>query len=418
MPQYKYKAIDSQGNESSSSLEAQSENELISQLSQKNLTVVELKIVSGGAATSDATDEAFEGGDTASGALSSKIPMGIVLGFYEQLSFLLTAGIPLHLCIRMTVENMKHPEVISVLKRMLFDLSEGSLLSMSMRRFPKVFPSLHTQIIHIGEKTGTLDKALLQLVDLTKERLELEKQAIAAASYPLFLMAVSGSLCIGMIAFVFPKFQDIFASFGGKLPALTAFLMSLSQKINDNSLVFFGGTGLAIGGFIYFMVSESFSETRERVLISVPVLKDVFISMFVSQMSKTLASTLKSGIPLMESLVIVKRTLPEGLRRDFLESLIHAVREGEPLSLAIQRSEFLPELVWQLVNVGEKTGNMAVIMDNLFFFYKKKYIELMDKLMAILKPAMMFSSAIIIGGMAAALFIPLFKMGGNIKRGD
>lgn len=401
-----------------STLDAANEKDLIHQLSQKNLTVVELKVVA--AAPSDMKDDGEEGGEVQekSGLLISKIPMAVVLSFYEQLGFLLMAGIPLHLCIRMTVENMKHPELISILRRILFDLSEGSLLSATMRRFPRVFPTLHTQIIHIGEKTGTLDKALLQLVELTKERLEIEKQAITASSYPLFLMGVSGSLCIAMIAFVFPKFQDIFSSFGGQLPPLTAFLMNCSKQINDNTYLFFGGMGMAVGGTAYFCLSSTFSETREKILISTPIVKEVFVSMFVSQMSKTISSTLKSGIPMLESLIIVRRTLPEGLRRDFLDSLVHSVREGEPLSVAIQRADILPELVWQLVSVGEKTGNMPVIMDNIFFFYKKKYQELIEKLMGVLKPTMMFGSAIVIGAMAAALFIPLFKMGGHIKRGD
>lgn len=417
MPQFKYKAIDAGGNETVSSLEAASETDLISQLSAKNLTVVDLKVVQSDLGSKEDLDEGADLGDKF-GSLTSRIPMAIVLSFYEQLSFLLVSGIPLHLCIRMTVENLKHQELISVLKRILFDLSEGSLLSASMRRFPKVFPTLHTQIIHIGEKTGTLDKALLQLVDLTKERLDIERQALNAASYPAFLMLLSSSLCIGMIAFVFPKFQDIFSSFGGKLPALTTFLMDLSHWMNENSFTFLAGTVAVVGGTLFFLFSNTLSEMREKLMLSTPILKDVFISMFVSQMSKTMGSTLKSGIPLMESLIIVRRTLPEGVRRDFLDTCIHAVREGEPLSLAIQRAELVPELVWQLVSVGEKTGNMATIMDNIFFFYKKKYQEMLDRVMGVLKPALMFGSAVVISAMAAALFIPLFKMGSNIKRGD
>ncbi len=412
MPQFKYTALDLSGRELSAQLEASSENEAMAMLSEKSLTVVELSLIQGGRSGAEA--EAEKRGSSI--WTESGIPMPTILNFYEQLSFLLNAGIPLHLCVRMAITYSKHPTLVRILKKILFDITEGSTLSSAINRFPKYFPLLHTQIIAVGEKTGTLDKSLVELGEVTRERMEIEARAIKAASYPLFLVTMSLCLGLGMVMFVFPKFQEIFSSFDNKLPLLTSVLMDVSVMMRDNTATIFGVLGAVIGGGAFFFLSPALTQARETFFLTLPLINDIFISMFVSQFSKTLSGTLKSGIPLFDALIICRQTVPEGKRRNFIKQMIDAVQEGQPLSEAMEKSEFVPELVWQLTAIGEKSGNLPVIMDSIFSFYKKRYDALLTKITAIMQPVLMFSAAAFIGVMAAALFIPLFKMGTNIKR--
>ncbi len=415
MLKFEYKAIDPAGKEVTSSISGDTEADVVRLLSEKNLTVLDIQEAKGKANSENEFGEPIE---EVSGKFASAISMKVILTFYEQLSFLLGAGIPIHLSLKMTMDNTKEAQLVKIIKRMLFDLTEGVTFSASLRKYPKHFPSLHMHVISVGEKTGTMEKSLIQLVELTKERLELESQAIKAAAYPLFIFCVSMTLALGMILVVFPKFEDMFSSFEAKLPFITMMMMKVSHIATDNTMTVLLSVFGLMASVIYFFVSPSQFETREKVMLSLPIVRDIYLSLFVSQFSKTLSSTLKSGIPLLDGLLICRQTLMGGRRQQFLDALIKGVREGVPMSIAMERYGMVPELVWQLTTVGEKTGQMGLIMDNLFTFYKKRYQDLMTSLTSILQPAMMFGAAIFVGVMAGALFIPIFKMGTNMKRPD
>ncbi len=414
MPRFQYRIINASGAEEASELEAGNESEAMLELSEKNLMVVELKSVG------EKADRGESGGDSNPAALTfgSSLPMKIVLGFYEQLSFLLSSGIPIHLSVRMVLDNCKHPELGKVLTRILFYLTEGNTFSWALEQYPKYFPAIHSKMIGIGEKTGTMDKALIHLKELVEERLEMEGQLVKAASYPLFLVGMSGSLGFAMILVVFPKFQEIFSSMETKLPALTVTLMKLSDVMRTQLGPLSVAIVAAVGGLAYFLMSSAMMETRERAIIATPAIGTIFLDMFVAQFAKTLSGTLKSGIPLLDALVIVMQTIPNGIRQRFVADLILAVKEGESLSSSMKKTHFVPELVWQLTAVGEQTGDLGVIMENVFIYYKKKYVEALERVNAVIKPTLMISAAIFIGVIAGALFIPMFKMGSGMKRGD
>ncbi len=414
MPRFHCQAIDSQGREIKETIEAATEAQAFQTLANRKLTIVEMKELRTDPTAPGTTQE----GQTFLDNLMTQIPMADILGFYEQLSFLISAGIPIHLCLRMNIQNTKNPLLVDTLKKVMFDLTEGVAFSSALQKYPRFFPALHTQLIGIGEKTGALDKALIQLIDLTRERLDIREKVVKASSYPFFLIGMSLSLVLAMILFVFPKFQEIFASFEVKLPPLTAFLMGLSATLNEHVLLILVGVCAVVGGILYFFKSEAMSDTREQILVSIPLVREVFLSMFVALFSKTLSSLLRSGIPLLEALVICQRTLPGGLKQKFFNTVIAGVREGETASSLMERNGFVPELVWQLTAVGEKTGDLATIMDHLFTFYKKKCTDGLNKMTGILKPALMFFSAGIVMTIAGALFIPLFKLGSSMKRGD
>lgn len=413
MPRFQYRVINSKGAEELSEMEAVSENDAMKSLSERSLVVVDLKMMANEGAEIDEEDSS-----SLLSQLTNALPMKVIMTFYEQLSFLLSSGIPLHLCVRMVMDNSKHGELVKVLGKIFFYLTEGNTLSSSLQKFPRYFPSLHSQIISVGEKTGTMDKALLHLNELVRERTEIESQAMKAAAYPMFLLGLSATVGLVMVMVIFPKFQDIFSSFGTKLPPLTQNMMNLSQTLRDHTIFTLGCAAAVIFAVIYFVKSQAMAHAREKTLLAIPIVKSIFINMFVSQFSKTLSGTLRSGIPLLDSLLICRQTIPDGLRREFLDGLIYAVREGNPMSQTMERTHFVPELVWQLTSVGEKTGDLAPMMENIFTFYKKRYLENMATLASILKPVLMFSAAIFIGTIAAALFIPMFKMGSAMKRGD
>jgi len=406
MPFFHYQAIDRAGKEISDHVEAENETAVMGILQQRGLTILEVKTVADKRAEAKKEINLFG---------PAKVPMALILTFYEQLSFLIKAGIPIFLAIKMLGDQLKHPRLAEILKAVLFELSEGFPLSLALQKFPDSFPPLHTNLIGVGEKSGNLDGALNQLVDLTKEQQEIRSKVIKAAAYPCFLLGMCLSLAFGLIMFMFPKFEEIFKGFGVKLPAMTQFFIDLSHLLNGNTLMVFGTIGAVVGAIVYFFKSDATSEMRDAMFLNLPLIKDVFTAMFVALFAKTLSSMLKSGIPLLEGLRICQETLKGEAKRKFFEKLITSVKEGEQTSTAMAGSKLIPDMALQLFIVGEKTGQIDGMLENTFQYYKKQYNELLGKVTAVLQPILLFVSAGLICAIAVALFVPLFKLSGSSK---
>lgn len=408
MPFYHYQAIDKSGKEISDHLEAQNEGEVMQILQQRNMTILEVKTVADKRAEKKDMNINLFGG-------APKVPILLVLTFYEQLGFLIKAGIPIFLAIKMLGDQLKHPRLEEILKTVLFELSEGFPLSLALQKFPESFPPLHTNLIGVGEKSGNLDGALAQLVELTQEQQEIRGKIVKAAAYPIFLLSLCLALVMGLLMFMFPQFEEIFKGFGVKLPFLTQFFIDISHQLRNNTIPIFGGLGAVIGSIIYFFKSDATSETRDKMFLSLPLIKDVFVAMFVALFAKTLSSLLKSGIPLLDGLRICQETIRGEAKRKFFEKLITSVKEGEPVSKAMEGSLLIPDMALQLFIVGEKTGHIDKMLENTFLYYKKQYNELLQKVTAVLQPALLFFSAVLICMVAISVFVPLFKLSASSK---
>lgn len=412
MPSYKCTVYDQKGSESHESVEATSESEAIEKLKKRHLTVVELKVIGDVMSSS-------EEGDTSASVDSSqvgKVPLKVVLGFYEQLAFLVKAGIPIYAAVRMLANTFRNKNLELVLKDVLFVLSEGSPLSSALLKYPESFPPFHAHLISVGEKSGNLDEALSYLIEMVKEQQEIKGNLIKAAAYPLFLLALSLSLVLGLLLFVFPKFQEIFKSFGVKLPPITAFFIATSEALRSNFPVYFTVMISGIVGAVYFFTSQRTSAARDRLFLSIPIVNDVFVSMFVATFSNTLGNLLKAGVPLLEALTICQQTIRGDLKEKFFSKVIGIVRDGEPTSKGMEGSVLIPEMAHQLMIVAESTGQIDIMMDNVFRFYKKRYRETLNTVTAIAQPLLMLFAAGLIAMVAISLFVPLFKLSSSMRQ--
>lgn len=410
MAQFQAQVLDPQGQPAVEVVEAATEREALERLAQKHVVVLEIRA---GAAVSPAA--------ASSGAAGAKklprVRVTVVLGFYEQLAFLIKSGIPVFLAIRMLSDTMKNKGLAAILKNVLYELSEGFPLSGSLQKYPETFPGLHTQLIAVGEKSGNLDSALNHLVDLVREQQDIREKIVKASVYPMFLLTMSFSLVIALLLFVFPKFEEIFKSFNAQLPATTLFLLDASNYMRNNVAAIFsmiGGAGMAL---FYFLRSEAVSATRDRFFLAVPLVREVMVSMFMALFAKTLSSLLKAGIPLLEGISICQYTMTGKLKREFFEHLIGVVRDGEKTSKGMEGSPLVPELARQLIIVGETTGNLDEMLENIFQFYKKRYNEVLMQLTAVLQPLLLFFAAGLIALVATSLFVPLFKLGSSMSAG-
>ncbi len=407
MAKYLVQAIDASGKERRDLFEANSQAEAMSLAEGKKLTVLEIEEAKGGATL---TPPSFQ--------WKKAVSQGAVLSFYEQLGFLIKAGIPVFQAIKMLSDTLRDAALQKILKEVQFELSEGFPLSLALQKYAASFPPLHTSLIAVGEKSGNLDAALNQLVELVREHRDIRERLIKAAAYPVFLLSLSVGLVVGLLLYIFPKFEDIFKSFNVKLPATTEFLLTLSQALREHgffSLTLTLGTITLLG---YFLRRPSLSYERAKFFFNTPIVSQVLIFQFTALFSKTLSGLLASGVPLMESLGICKETLHGKFKGMLFEKLLRTVKEGEPMSKGMEGELLIPEMARQLVIVGEKTGRIDVMTDNIFRFYKKEYVERLGVMTSILQPLLLFLAAGLIATVAISLFVPLFKLGAAMKSGE
>lgn len=409
MPRFQCTAFDESGKERREEVEAFSETQVFDILKKKNLTLVDLKLVTVQA------EVLSEGDSKKKSLIRGKIPIDVILGFYEQLAFLTKAGIPIYMAIGLLGDTFKNKNLSIVLREVLFVLSEGSPLSEALMAYPESFPPFHTSLIAVGEKSGNLDEALVHLVDLVKEKLEIQRDLIKAAAYPVFLLVLSLSLVVGLLLFIFPKFEEIFKAFKVKLPPMTQFFIDTSLFMREHSVIFFLMVSSTLMGIGYLIASEKMSEKRDKFILKIPVFQDVFISMFVSVFAKTMANLLKAGIPLLDALDICRQTIKGKLKEKFFDKLISVVKDGEPTSKGMEDSQLIPVMARQLLVVAEKTGQIDKMMENIFIFYKKRYRETLLACTAILQPLLMLFAAGLIAMVAISLFVPLFKLSSSMK---
>ncbi len=408
MRRYQCIAYDQGGRKHDESIEAASEAEALEHFRKRNFILIEMKEVRKGE----------EGKGAAPNGKPEKVggvPVMAILNFYEQLSFLLKSGIPIYTAVRMLSEMFVNKNLSKILKNVLFVLSEGYPLSVALQRYPQHFPSFHTSLINVGETSGNLDEALSHLVDLVKERLEIQRNLFKAAAYPVFLLVLSVCLVVGLLVFIFPEFQRIFASFKVTLPPITLFFISVSEFMRGQAIGIVGGLALSMVGTVHFLFSKSTSGMRDQFFLKIPVVRDVFVSMFVATFSKTFGNLLKAGIPILTALMICKDTIQGKFKEDFFDKVISFVKEGESTSKGMQNSPLIPEMAYQLILVSESTGQIDGMMENIFKFYRKRYSELLTTLTAIVQPVLMFMAAGLIAMVAISLFLPLFKLGSTIR---
>jgi len=408
MPLYRCEAVDLSGEVRVEELEACSDVDAIAKLKDRRFTVlqvVELRDSQNAPIKARAVDP------------ETRVSIDVVLSFYEQLSFLLRSGIPIYLSVKMLTESIQDFKMKELLRVVLFELSEGNPLSGTLQKFPKAFPPFHTHLVAVGEKSGNLELALSDLVDLIREQQEIRERMVKAAAYPLFLAALCFSLVIGLLLFIFPKFESIFESFNVKLPATTEFLLTLSRTLRAQGSSLLVATASAVFAAIVFLRSERASEARDRLWLNIPLVRDLFVSMFVALFAKTLSTLIKSGTPLLEAIHTCQSTISGRYKFKFFEGILRTVRDGESISKATEGSPLVPEMARQLLIIGENTGQMDKMLDNIFAFYKKRYLELLSKLTAVLQPILLFVAAGLIALVAVSLFVPLFKLGANLRSG-
>lgn len=339
------------------------------------------------------------------------IPKDIAI-FTRQLATMLTSGVPLVQAFDIIGKGHENPNMQELVLGVKADVEGGSNLADALRKHPLYFDDLVCNLVEAGEAAGVLD-TLLDKIATYKEKTEALKSKIKKAMfYPTAVMVVAFIVTAILLIFVVPQFEALFKGFGADLPAFTQMVVNMSRFMQDNWYFVFGGIGGAIYGLIQAKKrSRKFNQWLDHMVLKLPVVGEIITKAAIARYARTLSTMFAAGVPLVEALESVSGATGNIVYADAVLRMRDQVATGQQLQLSMTQTGLFPNMVVQMVAIGEESGSLDAMLAKVADFYEREVDDAVDGLSSLLEPLIMAILGVLVGGMVVAMYLPIFKMG-------
>lgn len=332
--------------------------------------------------------------------------------FTRQLATMMKSGVPLLQSFDIVGRGHSNPAVGKLLLDIKSDVETGSSLSQAFRKFPLQFDALYCNLVAAGEQAGILDTLLDRLATYKEKILAIKGKIKSALFYPIAVLVVAFIITAVIMIFVIPAFKEVFQGFGADLPAPTLFVIALSDFFVAYWWAIFGILG---GGLYAFLESWKRSEkiqmAMDRFLLRMPVFGDIVRKSVIARWTRTLATMFAAGVPLVESLESVGGAAGNHVYKVATRQIQSEVSTGTNLTTAMQNANIFPNMVTQMVSIGEESGALDSMLSKVADFFEAEVDDAVDAMASLMEPIIMVILGILIGGMVVAMYLPIFKLG-------
>ena len=337
-----------------------------------------------------------------------------IVVFTRQLSTMIDAGLPLVQSLEILSKQQENPTFKKVLLAIKTDVETGTTFADSMRKHPKVFDSLYANMIEAGETGGILDTILGRLATFIEKAMELKKKIKGAMTYPVICLAIALLILVVILVFVIPVFEEMFASMDSALPVPTQVVVSMSNFCKSNFLYLAMGTFLLIYCIKKIYNSEKGRIKIDAISLRLPVVGPLVRKVAVSKFTRTLGTMLQSGVPILDALTVVAKTAGNKTIETAVFRVSDSIAEGRPIAEPLEESGVFPNMVVQMINVGESVGALDTMLEKIADFYDGEVDQAVENLTAMIEPLMMVVLGGMIGGLVVAMYLPIFTMAGGL----
>ena len=334
--------------------------------------------------------------------------------FSHELLALLDAGLPLVEAVETLAEKEHRPEVKRAITQVIEHLYEGKTLSQALEYFPQAFPALYVATVRAAERTGDLQEALQRYIAYQTQIETVKKKLVSALIYPVLLLGVGGLVTMFLLVYVVPKFSRLFENVGGDIPLLSRLLIQWGVLMEAHALNIGIAALVLLVSLIYL---ARLPQTRVWVglkLWSVPAIGERMRVYQLARFYRTVGMLLNGGIPVVTALEMV-----EGLLHTTLRGLLRAatleIREGKPMSQAMETNHLTTPVSLRMLRVGERTGRMGEMMERVAAFYDEEMARWVDRFTRLFEPILMLFIGVIIGGIVVLMYLPIFELAGSIQ---
>jgi type IV pilus assembly protein PilC len=346
------------------------------------------------------------------GAKSGKVTEKDVTLFTRQLATMMKAGVPLLQAFDIVGKGHSNPAVAKLLGDIKADVETGSSLSTAFRKYPLHFDNLFCNLVGAGEQAGILDSLLDRLASYKEKILAIKGKIKSALFYPVSIIVVAFVITAVIMIFVIPAFKELFSSFGADLPAPTLIVMAISDFFVEYWWAIFGSIGGGLWFFFYtWKRSEKMQATMDRLLLKLPLFGDLIKKATIARFARTLSTMFAAGVPLVEALDSVAGASGNRVYYDATKKIQSEISTGTSLTVAMQNSEVFPNMVLQMVAIGEESGALDSMLSKVADFYEGEVDDAVEGLSSLMEPIIMVVLGTLIGGLVIAMYLPIFKMG-------
>jgi type IV pilus assembly protein PilC len=332
--------------------------------------------------------------------------------FSRQLATMLAAGIPLVQAFEIIGAGHEKPSMQKLVLDIKADIESGTSLHESLGKHPLYFDDLYVNLVEAGEQAGALE-TLLDKIATYKEKSEaIKKKVKKALFYPAAVLAVAIIVTLILLIFVIPQFESLFKGFGADLPAFTQMVIHLSRFVQDNGVYLAVVTGGAVYAFMYFRKrSRKMREFLDRTSLKVPIIGPILNKAAIARYARTLSTMFSAGVPLVEALDSVAGACGNIVYEDAVLKMKDEVATGQRLQRAMENTGLFPNMVVQMIAVGEESGSLDTMSGKVASFYEEDVDNAVDSMSSLLEPMIMAILGVLVGGLVIAMYLPIFKLG-------
>jgi type IV pilus assembly protein PilC len=337
-----------------------------------------------------------------------------VILFARQFSTMIDAGLPIIQCLDILYSQQGNATFKKMLKEIKESVEGGATLAEALKKFPKQFDSLFVNMIAAGEAGGILDSILRRLAAYMEKAAKLKAQVKGAMTYPIVTLLIAVLVLGVILVFVIPVFEEMFADFGGELPAATQLVVAMSDMVKSKIVYILVGLVLFIIAFKKFYGTEKGREFVDKTLLKIPVFGELLRKVAVAKFTRTMGTMLASGVAILEALDIVAKTAGNKTVEKAVYNVRKGISEGRTMAEPLAQSGVFPSMVCQMISVGESTGALDAMLGKIADFYDEEVDQAVENLTALIEPFMLVFLGVTIGGLVVAMYLPIFKMAGAL----
>jgi len=390
---YTWEGTDKNGNRVSGDVQSQNETLAKAELRRRGVKVVKIKKKSGSLKKGKIT------------------PKDIAL-LLRQLATMMSAGVPLVQSFELVGKGHDNPAMRELVGTIRADLEGGNPLARALSSHPRYFDSLTCNLIEAGEQAGILEDILNKVATYKEKTESIKAKVRKALTYPSAILVMAFIITAILMIFVIPTFADLFKGFGADLPAMTKFVVELSDIFVHYWWAIFGTLGGVIYGFLEAKKrSPKFQESLERFSLKIPVIGDILNKAAVARFARTLSTMFAAGVPLVETLDSVAKAVGNVVYRNAIFQMRDSVATGTSLTDSMNQVAVFPVMVTQMVGIGEEAGSLDGMLSKVADYYEEEVDNAVDNLSALMEPMIMAVLGVLIGGLVIAMYLPIFKMG-------
>jgi len=335
--------------------------------------------------------------------------------FSRQLATMLTAGVPLVQSFEIVGRGHENPSMQDLLMTVKADLESGNTLAESLGKHPIYFDELFCNLVQSGEQAGVLESLLHKIADYKEKTESIKAKIKKALTYPTAVLVIAGIVSGVLLIFVVPQFEELFKGFGAELPAFTQMVVGMSRFMQKYWWAIIGG--IAGVGFVIGRLkrdSKAFNHGLDRVTLKVPVIGEIIRKAAIARFARTLSTMSAAGVPLVEALQSVSGATGNVVFGAAILAMRDEIATGTQLQICMKQSGLFPNMVIQMVAIGEESGSLDSMLSKVADFYEEEVDNAVDSLSSLLEPMIMAILGVIVGGLIIAMYLPIFKLGSAI----